>query len=364
MSALRGKPPRPTLQQRVTNAAETILKREAAVGPIDLLVQMRLIQPPHLDQWKRCVPAFRILEDHIQCGSDKLNKIFRHFRQWASESNLESVTAAYNAASRGGERKLQILADEDPVKETFLLTRYQRADLTPARKKQIEKKLTKAADLVVFILTSDDCRCSECEDAIGQGGWMYREDDQPLCMSCADFDYLEFLPSGNATLTRRAKKFSALSAVVVRFNKRRKRFERQGLLVTTTAIEQAEESMEADADQRERQRARAAVQRDKQDDALVSAMVQEIASQFPGCPAESAQRIAIHTAERGSGRVGRSAAGREVDPQAIKLAVIAHIRHEHTGYDEMLMQGVARRDARSQIQSTVAEKLTEWQSGA
>ena len=79
-----------------------------------------------------------------------------------------------------------------------------------------------------------------------------------------------------------------------------------------------------------------------------------LAINFPGCPAEAAEQIARHTAERGSGRVGRSAAGREVDPQAIKPAVIAHIRHEHTDYDEQLMQGVARDEARRQIHPAVA----------
>ena len=42
---------------------------------------------------------------------------------------------------------------------------------------------------------------------------------------------LVFLPAGNATLSRRAKQASRLSAVVVRFSRARKRYERQGVLV-------------------------------------------------------------------------------------------------------------------------------------
>ena len=49
--------------------------------------------------------------------------------------------------------------------------------------------------------------------------------------ACAALDDLEFLPSGNALLTRRVKAKSARTAVVVRFSKRRGRYERQGLLV-------------------------------------------------------------------------------------------------------------------------------------
>ena len=350
------------LQERVVVAAQRVLKQNGAVGPIDLLVYLRLIQPVHFDAWKRGNPHYKALEDHIQCGEVKLKKIYRIFSDWAKSSGFEPLLTEYHGASRGGPRKLQLLADEDTEYETFLLTRYQRADLTDARKKQIKKKLTKAPDLVVFILTGKPATCSECDQSIEKGELMYREEDLPLCMQCADFDYLEFLPSGNATLTRRAKKFSNLSAVVVKFNRRRKRFERQGLLVDSSAIREAESSMDADSDQRRKQRDAAEIRRVEDDKKLVQAMVDEIKQQFPSCPADDATRIAEHTALRGSGRVGRSAAGRDVEPKAIKLAVIAHIRHLHTPYDELLMDGVPRREARTQIQSAVQNKLSEWQA--
>jgi len=47
---------------------------------------------------------------------------------------------------------------------------------------------------------------------------------------------LEFLPAGDALLTRRAKANSTRSAVVVRFSKTRRRYERQGLLVEHAAL--------------------------------------------------------------------------------------------------------------------------------
>ena len=264
------------LQERVVVAAQRVLKQNGAVGPIDLLVCLRLIEPVHFDAWKRGNPQYKVLEDYIQCGDAKLKKIYRFFSNWAISSGFEPLLTEYHGASRGGPRKLQLLADEDTEYETFLLTRYQRADLTDARKKQIKKKLTKAPDLVVFILTGDPATCSECDQSIEKGELMYREEDLPLCMQCADFDYLEFLPSGNATLTRRAKKFSNLSAVVVKFNRRRKRFERQGLLVDSSAIHEAESSMDADSDQRRKQRVAAEIRRVEDDKKLVQAMVDEI----------------------------------------------------------------------------------------
>ena len=173
--------------------------------------------------------------------------------------------------------------------------------------------------------------------------------------------HLVFLPSGNATLTRRAKKSSPLSAIVLKFNQRRKRYERQGILVTSDAIEQAKASSEADSEQRAKQREKAAARRMDFDAKLVREMTGLILNDYPCCPPKEAEQIASHTAQRGSGRVGRSAAGRALSPSAIELAVRAWVRHQHTDYDSLLMQGAERNHAREQIAYDVSAKLREWQ---
>ena len=86
-------------------------------------------------------------------------------------------------------------------------------------------------DLKVFITTSDSS-CSECGEQLGRHAWItLAENKGALCLSCADLDHLVFLPSGDAALTRRAGKYSTLSAVVLKWSRARKRYERQGLLV-------------------------------------------------------------------------------------------------------------------------------------
>jgi len=62
-------------------------------------------------------------------------------------------------------------------------------------------------------------------------------------MQCCEFDDLVFLSAGNAKLTRRAKQYSQKYAVVVKFSRARKRYERQGLLVEEKALQQAESEL-------------------------------------------------------------------------------------------------------------------------
>jgi hypothetical protein len=193
-----------------------------------------------------------------------------------------------------------------------------------------------------------------------KGGLLLMEDERPLCMACADMDELVFLPSGAAALTRRAKRASRLSAVVVRFSRARGRYERQGILVEEDALEQAEAECLADEVARERRRERDAAHRAGEDLELQARMAVEIRRLFSACPAQRAEQIARHAAKRGSGRVGRTAAGRELAQDAIELAVVASVRHQDTDYDELLMSGFDRTDARGRVRDQVNAVLEGW----
>src|SRR5215468_2061289 len=176
-------------------------------------------------------------------------------------------------------------------------------------------------DLVVFDILRES-KCADCRKELLHGDFLFMEGERPLCLTCADLDHLVYLPRGDTALTRRARKHCTLSAVVVRFSRARKRYERQGVLVEESALEQAEAECLADADQRKVRRERADIYRDKQDQVLTMRMAESIRQLFPGCPPEEAQAIAAHTSIRGSGRVGRSASGRALEEEALRVAVV------------------------------------------
>src|SRR5205807_9776139 len=195
-------------------------------------------------------------------------------------------------------------------------------------------------------------------------GLLIMEASEPVCMDCAELDHLVFLASGDAALTRRAKVASRLSAVVVRFSRSRRRYERQGILVEEDALERAEAACLADEDARARRREREAGRRAEHDLDLQERMASEIRRLFPACPQARAEEIARHAVARGSGRVGRTAAGRSLDPRAIELAVVASVRHRDTPYDELLMSGVDREIARERVRQHVSDTLDAWRTAA
>ena len=120
---------------------------------------------------------------------------------------------------------------------------------------------SKRNELKVFI-SSRESKCDECKEELGKKAWItLTEEKGALCLSCADLDHLVFLPSGDAALTRRSRKHSTLSAVVLKWSKARKRYERQGLLVEEAALKRAVTECLADEDAREQRRIREADRR-------------------------------------------------------------------------------------------------------
>ena len=214
-------------------------------------------------------------------------------------------------------------------------------------------------EIVVFSIINPSV-CSECGAELAKGRFLKMDKENPLCLECADLDHLVYLQGGNVALTRRSRKYSNLSAVVVRFSRSRHRYERQGLLVESEALIRAEKECEGDAADRKISREHAVIVRERADKEYIAQFSKKILMQYPGCPAQEAEAIADHACQKYSGRIGRSSAAKAFDAKAIELAVKAHVRHKHTHYDQLLMKGWERTEARSAIAEKLDQIVSEW----
>ena len=345
---------RSRLERRVAAAAEATLARTDSVSPVEVLTAIGWLPPGLVDDWRQ--GRVGCLEHVLSVRPDKLAVALECLRRWAAGKGLEPSEVAYVAATRD-RRPLRFTVDGGETGERVWHTHWTRPDLSEAARRRLTERQSKAPDLVV-IEPLNEWSCTGCG---GSGSHLFMEDGEPLCLGCADMDHLVFLPAGNAALSRRAKKASRLAAVVVRFSRTRRRYERQGILVEEAALEQAEAQCLADEDARGRRRERDRERRAGQDLAFQARLAEAVVRLFPRCHSERAEAIARHAGTRGSGRVGRSAAGRALDEEAVRLAVVASVRHQDTSYDELLMSGVPRADAREQVRPDIDQVLAAWQ---
>lgn len=346
--------PATKLQRRVIDAAAVTLDMNKSVSQVDVLIGLGWLPVSAVDRWRQ--GRLPHLDAAMQINPAKLASALAHFRAWAQDQGLRPAETAYVARTRD-RRTLQFSESGDPETELACRTHWFSPELPAEKQQRIAEKQSKPPELVA-ISPRKAFTCTECGEA--SDGLLLMEDPGPVCMGCAGLGHLVFLPSGNAALTRRAKKGSALSAVVVRFSTRRKHYERQGLLVEEAALAAAEEQCLADEDARERRRERDRERRATQDVDLQARTAEQIRQLFPGCSAERAEDIARHATVRSSGRIGRTAAGQALEPEAITLAVIASIRHHDTDYEDLLMAGVDRREARQRVYDDVQRMLDSW----
>ncbi|MFF5076426.1 DUF2293 domain-containing protein [Actinoplanes sp. NPDC000266] len=343
--------PTSKLERRVVTAAEKALAQQRYVSPLDVLTGLGWLDPGRVTEWRQ--GRAPVLEAVAAVSPARITDALEVFHRWVRGRGLQPSEVEYVSATRD-RRPLRFTESGD---ETAYRTHWMAAELTEKQRERMTTRQSKAPDLVV-VLPSREFTCTGC----GHTGadMLMMEDGGPICLTCADLDHLEFLPAGDAALTRRAKAASRLSAVVVRFNRSRKRNERQGLLVERAAIEEAEQQCLSDEDARARRRERDRERREAADEVFQQNLTGEILRLFPSCPQARAAEVSEHTSLRGSGRVGRSAAGRSLDPDAVTRAVIASIRHKDTPYDDLLMSGVPRDEARTRIRPTIDKVLDNW----
>lgn len=237
------------LSHRVERSAAEILAEKGYVAPVDVLVQPGWLAPARVQEWTQGrVPC---LERVVQANLHKISDAMRLLRRWALDNGFQPSETAYVARTRD-RRHLQFSLTGQAEIEVAYRTHWVPRALSEAKRRRLAEAQSRPPELVV-VSALGDFTCPQCSRS---DHLLLMEGDGPLCMDCVDLGHLVFLPRGDAALTRRAKKASGLSAVVVRFSRTRKRYERQGILVEPEALEQAELECLADDDVRLRRRRR------------------------------------------------------------------------------------------------------------
>lgn len=224
------------LEERVERVAEAALAAQGYVSPVDVLLRLGWLAPTHLDLWRQ--GRVECLERVVQAGLGKQSTAMRALRQWAARQGLRPSETRYLARTRD-RRPLQFSVGARPQIEQAYRTHWVSPDLSERKQARLAERQIAAPDLVV-ISALNPWTCAGC--AASDGNLLLMQDDAPLCLACARLEHLVFLPAGDAGLTRRARRASALTAVVMRFSRSRKRYERLGLLVEPAALARASQT--------------------------------------------------------------------------------------------------------------------------
>ncbi len=190
------------LMGRVFHACEVVLHQQGYVSPVDVLMGIGFLAPIHVQEWRKGKISY--LEGAIQANLKKISFAMKCFRQWAREKGLKASETVYLRRTTGAKTNLRFSKSGNPQIEKAYRTHYISPKLTENKQKRLKEKWEKSPEVITYMIVKES-RCSQCKKEMSQGSLLTMEADQPLCLSCANLDHLEFLPSGDSLLTRRAK---------------------------------------------------------------------------------------------------------------------------------------------------------------
>ena len=233
-----------TLAERVARAAEAALATQGYASPVDILLGTGWLYPSAVKEWQQ--GRIEYLDDVIQVKPSRLSQALTLLRSWATGKGLIESETEY-VARTPQRQTLRFSQSGDAALEKLYRTHWISSELPEKKRERLMEKANRAPDLVVIQPVNREWKCHRCG---GTGDILVMENPGPACLNCVGLGDLEFLPAGDALLTRRVKAKSARSAVVVRFSKNRGRYERQGLLVEPKVLQQVQRDLEATASTR------------------------------------------------------------------------------------------------------------------
>lgn len=225
---------RAKLNNRVIKAAEAALTAQKYVSPLDVLIGIGWLDPGAARRWQQSQVDY--LESVVQTRLPRISEAMKLFRSWAAANGLTPSETHY-VARTPSRQTLRFSKSGNPTIERLYRTHWISGELSQKKREHLAEKANRAPELVVIQPLNNTWRCHNCG---GTGDLLIMENPGPACLRCAGLGDLEFLPTGNASLTRRAKAKSSRHAVVVRFSRSRKRYERQGMLVEPQALAEAQ----------------------------------------------------------------------------------------------------------------------------
>jgi hypothetical protein len=221
---------RKKLDDRVIRAAEAALTAQKYVSPVDVLVGIGWLDSGALKRWRQGQVEY--LEGVVQTNLPRIFEAMELFRSWAAAKGLTPSETSYIARTPL-RQTLRFSKSGNPTIEKLYRTHWISGELSQKRQERLAERASRGPELLVIQPLKDTWKCHRCG---GTGDLLIMESPGPACLRCTGLDDLEFLPAGDALLTRRVKAKSARHAVVVRFSKSRRRYERQGLLVEPRAL--------------------------------------------------------------------------------------------------------------------------------
>jgi len=166
----------------------------------------------------------------------------------------------------------------------------------------------------------------------------------------------EILFKGDGALTRKVQEkgpYWVLNKIKSKYS------ERIGICAPVENIEKAFEELGGEKAAKEREKSKKEGQK-KREENISNKIRNSIKEQFPNIPERDVDEIMKRSRRTGAVGTAQWVYFGDGSPTAAVYAVKAHIRHTYTVYEDLLENGVERKEARRKVRTDIKKKLEEW----
>lgn len=227
------------LTERVAGAAEAALAARGHLTVLDVFLRIGWLNPTTVEDWRR--GRIECLERAVTADASRISEAMALIRSWAKEKDLAASSTDY-VARTPQRQALRFSLSGAPAIEAAWRAHWVTPALSEKQRERLTEQTSRAPELVAVVPSHSEWACHRCG---GTGDLLIMENPGPACLRCVGLDDLEFLPAGDALISRRVKARSTRYAVVVRFSRTRRRYERQGLLAEPQVLAAVKRDLEA-----------------------------------------------------------------------------------------------------------------------
>jgi len=159
-----------------------------------------------VERWRR--GQIDCLEEALQVNLLRISEALQLFQSWRTARGLFASPTTY-VDRTPQHRALRFSRSGDAEIEASYRTHWV-SELSETKRERLAEKASRAPELVVVQPLNREWTCHRCG---GTGDLLMMETPGPACLRCVGLDDIEFLPAGDAKLTRRVSLTSLSSCM-------------------------------------------------------------------------------------------------------------------------------------------------------
>ena len=171
------------IRHQILQAAESLLKQQGSLSPLEVLVKVHLLHPVHLEEWKSGKIPY--LEFILEKDLHKIRYLTKWLHTWALQKGLRPQEMTYLSKGNNlSQKQLEFTRNGRPQTELLYRTHFRTPE--SSKQKKPTSPLPAASEKPAILVFAGHGQCTQCGKSLIRGSLYCRRGTRSYCISCGD----------------------------------------------------------------------------------------------------------------------------------------------------------------------------------